>query len=73
MKTRLTLYERLKPEYKQMIKESNTEYPSIYENIVKELSEAYYWIDIRYGTAHDIMSPCELSFLGDAFNREYYE
>ncbi|MCP4320605.1 MAG: hypothetical protein GY787_01840 [Alteromonadales bacterium] len=56
-----------------MIKESNNEYPSIYENIVKELSEAYYWIDIRYGTAHDIMSPCKLSFLGDAFNREYYE
>ena len=68
MKTRLTLWERLKPEHKQSIANRFGKYPHSHEAIVELLNETNFFTTVPYSIAFDIMSACNLSFLGDAFN-----
>ena len=68
MKTRLTLWERLKPKYKEAINNKFNDYPHSHEAIVELLNETNFFTAIPYGVAFDIMSACNLSFFGDAFN-----
>ena len=68
MKTRLTLWERLKPKHKQSIANRFGNYPHSHEAIVEVLNETNFFTTVPYGIAFDIMSACNLSFFGDAFN-----
>ncbi len=73
MQKRLNLWQRLKPEYKQAIKEENKKYPYKIEEIKEELKSKDYFTEVRYGVAFYVMSPNKLNFFGDAFNPKKYE
>ena len=73
MQKRLNLWQRLKPEYKKAIKKDNKEYSYKMANIKKELKDTYWFTDVRYGIAYDVMRPNNLEFLGDAFKVECYD
>ena len=70
---RLNLWKRLKPEYKKAIKQDNKEYSYKMASIKKELKDTYWFTDVRYGIAYDVMRPNNLDFLGDAFKVECYD
>tara|TARA_B100000497_G_scaffold30153_1_gene35254 strand:- start:2113 stop:2337 length:225 start_codon:yes stop_codon:yes gene_type:complete len=70
---RLNLWKRLKPEYKKAIKQDNKEYSYKMNNIKKELKGTFWFTDVRYGIAYDVMRPNNLDFLGDAFKVECYD
>ena len=38
------------------------------DTIKDELKGKYWFTDVRYGVAFDVMMPNKLDFLGDAFN-----
>jgi len=63
------LYERLKPEYKASIDKeygkNNRKFQ--HEALIRALSSEYYFTEVKYGDAFDIMNSCDIDFLGDAF------
>ena len=65
---RLNLWKRLKPEYKKQLKEANKKYSWKMASIKKELKNEYWFTQVKYGIAFDVMTPNKLDFLGDAFN-----
>ena len=73
MQKRLNLWQRLKPEYKEAIKERNKKYSYKIAEIKEELKSKEFFTEVRYGIAFDVMIPNKLSFLGDAFNPNKYE
>jgi len=73
MQKRLNLWKRLKPEYKKAIKQENKKYSYKMASIKKELKDTYWFTDVRYGIAYDVMRPNNLDFLGDAFKVECYD
>ena len=68
---RLNLWKRLKPEYKQNIKQANKKYSYKMDNIKRELKNEYFFTEVKYGIAFDVMIPNKITFLGDAFNSSY--
>jgi len=70
---RINLWKRLKPEYKKAIKKDNKEYSYKMASIKKELKGTFWFTDVRYGIAYDVMRPNNLDFLGDAFKVECYD
>ena len=70
---RINLWKRLKPEYKKAIKKDNKEYEFKMASIKRELKDTYWFTDVRYGIAYDVMRPNNLDFLGDAFKVECYD
>ena len=73
MQKRLNLWQRLKPECKETIKEQNKKYSYKIAEIKEELKSKEFFTEVRYGIAFDVMIPNKLSFLGDAFNPNKYE
>lgn len=65
--TRLNLWKRLKPEYKKQLKKSNKKYSYKMAKIKEELKNEYWFTEVKYGIAFDVMSANKLDFLGDAF------
>ena len=63
------LYEQLKPEYKTSISENFKNRKHSHDALIRTLSDEYYFTEVRYGDAFDIMNSCDLDFLGDAFNK----
>jgi hypothetical protein len=70
---RINLWKRLKPEYKKAIKKDNKEYEFKMAIIKRELKDTYWFTDVRYGIAYDVMRPNNLDFLGDAFKVECHD
>ena len=68
MKTRATLWKRLKPEYKQLLKKDLADRPFSHKCIVEALSTEFYFTEVKYGIVHDIVCACNLAFFGDAFD-----
>jgi len=73
MQKRLNLWQRLKPEYKKVIKQENKKYSYKIAEIKEELKSKEFFTEVRYGIAFDVMIHNKLSFLGDAFNPNKYE
>ena len=73
MKTRTTLWARLKPEYKQLLKKDFADRPFSHTCIVEALSNELYFTEVKYGIVHDVMNVCNLNFFGNAFNPETNE
>ena len=71
MQKRLNLWQRLKPEYKKQLKKENKKYSYKMANIKQELKNSYWFTEVKYGIAFDVMTPNKLTFLGDAFNSSY--
>ena len=67
---RLNLWQRLKPEYKEVIKQENKKYSYKMASIKRELKNSYFFTEVTYGTAFDVMSANKLDFFGDAFNKK---
>ena len=65
---RLNLWKRLKPEYKKQLKKENKKYSYKMAKIKEELKNEYWFTEVKYGIAFDVMSANKLDFLGDAFN-----
>ena len=65
---RKSLWKRLKPECKKAIKKDNKEYSFKLDTIKQELKNEYWFTQVKYGVAYDVMRPNNLDFLGDAFN-----
>ena len=65
---RLNLWQRLKREYKKQLKKSNKKYSYKMANIKQELKNSYWFTEVKYGIAFDVMTPNKLDFLGDAFD-----
>ena len=73
MQKRLNLWQRLKPECKEAIKEQNKKYSYKIAEIKEELKSKEFFTEVRYGIAFHVMSPNKLNFFGDAFNSNKYE
>ena len=68
---RKNLYEQLKPEYKTSLAIYHAGRHHSHQALIRTLSDEYYFTEVKYGDAFDIMNSCDLDFLGDAFNKVY--
>ena len=57
-----TLYERLKPEYKQRLTEQQGDYPSIVKGIILSLKDNYFWSGLTVGQAKDLITFTDHAF-----------
>jgi hypothetical protein len=57
-----TLYEKLKPEYKQRLTEQQEDYPSIVKAIKIGLKENYFWSQLTVGQAKDLITFTDHAF-----------
>tara|TARA_R110002167_G_C12333785_1_gene620432 strand:+ start:275 stop:511 length:237 start_codon:yes stop_codon:yes gene_type:complete len=57
-----TLYDRLKPEYKQMLEEQEEKYPSLIKSVVISLKENYLWNHLTLGQAKELISFTDISY-----------
>ncbi len=57
-----TLYDKLKPEYKQKLDEQAVEYPSIVKNLTSTLKDNYFWSHLTVGQAKDLITFTDYSF-----------
>ena len=51
-----TLWQKLKPEYKQRLEEQAADYPSIVEGITLALKDNYFWSHLTLGQAKDLIN-----------------
>ena len=51
-----TLYDKLKPEYKQKLKEEAVNYPSLVQGITNVLKDNYFYSHLTVGQARDLIS-----------------
>ena len=73
MQKRLNLWQRLKPEYKNTFNKEHKQGSYIRDKVKQELKATFYFTEVSYGTAFDVMLCNNLSFFGDAFNPNKYE
>ena len=67
MKKYKTLWQRLKPEHKQEIKDFKNEYKISGSELIASLKKNHFWVDLRYQDGMSIAKICKTSFLGDLF------
>jgi len=53
---RISLYKRLKPEFKQQLLDNIEEYPSITTDLIKALSKEFYWANLSIGNATSLIT-----------------
>tara|TARA_R100001510_G_C7500534_1_gene104406 strand:+ start:217 stop:438 length:222 start_codon:yes stop_codon:yes gene_type:complete len=73
MQKRLNLWQRLKPEYKKQFNKEYEDKSYTRDKVKQELKTTFYFTEVTYGTAYDVMSCNDLNFLGDAFNPNKHE
>jgi hypothetical protein len=58
---RLTLYERLKPEYKITLSSNEEQYDQSVKTIIKKLDSTYFWSELTIGEIEslDTFAECE--------------
>ena len=64
-----TLWQRLKPEHKQEIKDFKKGFKWYGSTLIRVLKKNHFWVDLRYGDGMSINKICKTSFLGDVFIR----
>ena len=57
-----TLYERLKPEYKEALTKNADKYPLVINSLVKILKSNYFWNDLTIAQAKDLISFTDETF-----------
>ena len=68
-----TLWQRLKPEHKQEIKDFKKEFKWYGSALIGTLKKNHFWVDLRYVDGMDIAKICKNEFLGDVFIEELEE
>ena len=56
-----TLDQKLKPEYKQAVKDQEDKYPSLIKGIKTALKDNYLWSHVSIGQARDLISFTDIS------------
>ena len=51
-----TLYDRLKPEYKDSLSKNLEKYPTVVKNVVEVLKQNYFWNDLPIAQTKDLIS-----------------
>ena len=51
-----TLYDRLKPEYKDSLSKNLEKYPTVVKNVVEVLKQNYFWNDLTIAQTKDLIS-----------------
>ena len=62
-----TLWQRLKPEHKQEVKDFKNEYKISGSELIAILKKNHFWIDLGYVDGMNINKICKTTFLGDVF------
>ena len=57
-----TLYDRLKPEYKDSLSKNVEKYPTIVNDVIKALKQNYFWNDLTISQAKDVISFTDQTF-----------
>ena len=57
-----TLYDRLKPEYKDSLSKNLEKYPSVVKSIIEALKENYFWNDLTIAQTKDLISFTDQTF-----------
>ena len=57
-----TLYDRLKPEYKDSLSKNVEKYPTIVNDVIKALKQNYFWNDLTISQAKDLISFTDETF-----------
>ena len=57
-----TLWQQLKPEYKQKLEEQEKSYPSIIKGIKISLQDNYFWSHLTVGEAKDLITFTDYTF-----------
>ncbi len=57
-----TLWQQLKPEYKQRLEEQAIDYPNIVKGIKLALKDNYFWSHLTIGQAKDLISFSDITF-----------
>lgn len=73
-----TLFENLKDEHKNQLKEMEKLYPTSYKTLVKALQENYFWSKLTVYQAHNLVintsnKPFNIINLTDLFYEEFTE
>lgn len=63
----LTLFQRLKPEFKQKLEDYKSDYPYTHESIMKSFNTEFFFVNVRYGTADEACEACGVTYFGDLF------
>ena len=59
-----TLYDKLKPEYKQKLEKEAVNYPSLVGSVVNALKDNYLWSHLTIGQAKDFIQFTDKSYGG---------
>ncbi len=57
-----TLYDKLKPEYKQILEKEAVAYPSLVGSVVSSLKDNYLWSHLTIGQAKDLIQFTDKSY-----------
>lgn len=52
----MNLFDKMKPEYKELFDKNFEEYPTLKECIIKEMKEKFFWTDLKVMTADSLHS-----------------
>jgi len=63
----LTLFQRLKPEFKQKLEDYKSDYPYTHENIMKSFNTEFFFVNVTYGVAVEACTACGVTCFGDLF------
>jgi len=58
----MTLYDRLRPEYKEKLELECEKYPTSIENLYQDLRDVEYVINMRYGTFLNLFNHLDIVF-----------
>jgi|TARA_R110002072_G_scaffold264590_2_gene423350 hypothetical protein len=70
---RLTLWQRLKPKHKTEIAFEYKGRSFAHDRIKIELQSEYFFTEVKYGIAFDMLCACNMKFLGDMFNDKIFK
>ena len=59
-----TLYDKLKPEYKQKLEEEAVDYPLLVGGVINSLKDNYLWSHLTIGQAKDLIQFTDKSYGG---------
>jgi len=59
-----TLYDKLKPEYKQKLEKEAVDYPSLVGGVINSLKDNYLWSHLTIGQAKDLIQFTDKSYGG---------
>lgn len=71
----MNLYKRLKPEYREMLKEAQKKYPNSVDMMLEDLEYTHFYTDLRYSTVCMMVNYFDLkeynpSTIDNLFNNE---